>query len=735
MKKYFLLLFSLLALVPSNVIAQQKKAAYIFRNDNAFDAFACKDVDSITYDKVDEREYQVVWTEDSIYKIPLENIDSVCFNTPKNIIFQIPEEDLNGWDVGYSLGDEYIVAYTDESDSSLVMMINKNGREAEDGLIVRLNESNEIVGIGNLDKLYDVRYEGNNIVLYRFNEDSLYEEAVIPVSNLSKGRTIVRKMPSLEAVGQAILQIIDFISNIQSGVSMVTDVMKEDWKGLGIETGWLLVGIKVNPLTGAILTYAQSAIDHYLHQDQERKRAVLYDNCEIEIDEVKSENGSRVVYATVKNANNLPDYVFRAMYDHEFNETTRNLVSCGVVVRARKKNVTTHLYDYKSQVTPLNGDGAAGAEVYLSFTIPELDDAPNFESYYLRPYLTSTRLRSSGGDVNEGYIKYGETYEYTCPTVEIDTIAQKSCKHYESTSDYLVEASIDATIEDVKYVTEWGVAIYTRDNGELLGEVTTSPDKMEYTFKYQGFLDESYFDTKSKSIKLRAIPFAEGRSKNDRAYGKAKDFEVEESLTSCPDANHPHMIDLGLPSGTKWACCNVGATAPEQYGGYYAWGEVNEKDYYAPHTYQYAYKDNNGDWCDYDTQSYYSCRSLGSDIAGTQYDVAHVQWGGSWVMPSHAQLQELLDYCTSTWTTENGVYGSRFTGQGPDGGSIFLPAAGYRWYGYLDYAGSDGYYWSSTQDPSGSGFAYGLYFSSGDAYWNYGYGYCLGRSVRPVVKN
>ena len=80
------------------------------------------------------------------------------------------------------------------------------------------------------------------------------------------------------------------------------------------------------------------------------------------------------------------------------------------------------------------------------------------------------------------------------------------------------------------------------------------------------------------------------------------------------------MIDLGLPSGTKWACCNVGANKPEAYGDYYAWGETQTKSTYSEQTYLY-YK--NGLYQD-----------VGSDIAGTQYDVAHVKWGGSCVMPS-----------------------------------------------------------------------------------------------------
>ena len=118
------------------------------------------------------------------------------------------------------------------------------------------------------------------------------------------------------------------------------------------------------------------------------------------------------------------------------------------------------------------------------------------------------------------------------------------------------------------------------------------------------------------------------------------------SYPACPDGNHPHLIDLGLPSGTKWACCNVGATQPEEYGGYYAWGETEEKEVYSEDTYKY-----------YQNGSYVN---IGSDISGTEYDVAHVNWGSDWVMPTHDEQMELLNNCTSEWTTLNGVNGRKF---------------------------------------------------------------------------
>lgn len=183
-------------------------------------------------------------------------------------------------------------------------------------------------------------------------------------------------------------------------------------------------------------------------------------------------------------------------------------------------------------------------------------------------------------------------------------------------------------------------------------------------------------------------------------------------------------VDLGLPSGTLWATCNVGATKPEEYGGYYAWGETEEKQYYYWSTYTHC----NG------TES--TCHIIGDDIAGTQYDVAHMKWGGAWRMPSKYQIEELVNYCTTTWTSQNGVNGTLFTG--PNGASIFLPAAGNRWNDYLDLEGMLGDYWSSSIYPGyNQRYAYNLYCGlESDGVWRWGWRYgrrCSGFTVRPVI--
>ena len=183
----------------------------------------------------------------------------------------------------------------------------------------------------------------------------------------------------------------------------------------------------------------------------------------------------------------------------------------------------------------------------------------------------------------------------------------------------------------------------------------------------------------------------------------------------CPDNRHPHMIDLGI-EGVKWSCCNIGASAPWEYGSYYAWGETEEKSKYDWSTYVY---------CD---GSYDTCHGIGTDISGTLYDAATAKWGAPWRMPTLAECKALRD-CSFDWTTLNDVSGCKFTGS--NGNSIFLPAAGCFWGGDPSYAGDWGLYWSSTLDNSISYDASYLDINSNNVYWHVN-GRDYGQSVRPV---
>ena len=196
-------------------------------------------------------------------------------------------------------------------------------------------------------------------------------------------------------------------------------------------------------------------------------------------------------------------------------------------------------------------------------------------------------------------------------------------------------------------------------------------------------------------------------------------------------------VDLGLPSGLKWATCNVGANKPEEYGDYFAWGETEAKQEYISENYENVIVIRKKGFLGIGKKEKL-LYIIYFDISGNpQYDVARKNWGGNWRMPTKAELEELEKNCRWEWTIQNGVNGCKVTG--PNGNSIFFPAAGYR-RGTSPELGtslySDGYrggYWSSTPDEFNDGSAYNLGFNDGyERVYDCSRG--IGLTVRPITE-
>ena len=153
----------------------------------------------------------------------------------------------------------------------------------------------------------------------------------------------------------------------------------------------------------------------------------------------------------------------------------------------------------------------------------------------------------------------------------------------------------------------------------------------------------------------------------------------------CPDGNHPHMIDLGLPSGTKWACCNVGANSPSERGDYFAWGETSPKTAFGEYNYKWYIAGDDHRITKYCSNSDYG---IVDNIIGLQLedDAAYVNWGPEWRMPGSAQTNELLNNCTYEWTKVNGMNGYLFKSN-INNNAIFFPANG--WYNNHGLQGLD----------------------------------------------
>ena len=224
----------------------------------------------------------------------------------------------------------------------------------------------------------------------------------------------------------------------------------------------------------------------------------------------------------------------------------------------------------------------------------------------------------------------------------------------------------------------------------------------------------------------------------DEVKAKKEELEAKAAQASLTGtANGHEWVDLGLPSGTKWATCNIGASKPEDYGNYYAWGETQTKSVYSWESYRYA---QGTSWKDHRLTKYCNNSSYGNNgftdnlttLQGSD-DPATANWGSGWHTPSKTQWDELLANTINQWTTRNGVAGRLFTSK-KNGKTLFLPVAGNRYDGNLSGAGSRGYYWSrslSSDGVDGPADAWYLYFFSDGCNMTRS-GRHYGRSVRPV---
>jgi hypothetical protein len=239
------------------------------------------------------------------------------------------------------------------------------------------------------------------------------------------------------------------------------------------------------------------------------------------------------------------------------------------------------------------------------------------------------------------------------------------------TYDYRFDVSVTATLNNSENVHDWGY-VYRDPNGREKKISLVQPSNYGTTYTDTRW---AYFRNGTPPFTCTLVPYVEYVGSDEPVYGEPQDFPLEYGETTCPDSNHPHWIDLGI--GTQWRCCNAGASSPEDYGGYYTFDQAQA---YNP--------------------------------------------------PSREQIKALVENCSYTWTTQNGVKGGKFTG--PNGGTIFLPAAGYRnrWDGEFYGVGSWGICWSSTPDDESR--AYELYFDSSYADWSRSFYRDGEQSVRPV---
>lgn len=233
---------------------------------------------------------------------------------------------------------------------------------------------------------------------------------------------------------------------------------------------------------------------------------------------------------------------------------------------------------------------------------------------------------------------------------------------------------------------------------------------------------------------LLALAFGlTGCKKPDDPANTGNDNNQNDSIIGADSLVSHGFVDLGLPSGTLWAVCNVGAATPEDFGDYFSWGETSTKEIYSWNTYQY------GDFVDehFELTKYCSDPSFGLHgfvdtltVLEPVDDAARANWGSDWRMPTKEEWNELYRKTTCAGTTQHGVYGWLFTGR--NGNSIFLPAAGFRLNGELICTGL-GVYWSSSLHTEFLDRGWSLHFDADNCHVCGTYERSRGQVIRAVI--
>ena len=328
----------------------------------------------------------------------------------------------------------------------------------------------------------------------------------------------------------------------------------------------------------------------------------------------------------------------------------------------------------------------------------------------------------------------------------------------------LVDEDISSDPDEETYwdIKESGVDVYNYYKGKLDGDVEHA------TYEYNGKTLIVQSDGMYATCTIKSLTSSKMKMFIDYLIVQANvEFERVDALpgeksssgsnsgvTSGTENGH-EWIDLGLTSGTRWATCNVGASKPQDYGNYFAFGETTTKETYNLSTYLDGQITR---YSDYGTSK--DALNGMTDIAGTQYDAATVNWGGKWRMPTRTQQDELRSQCYWVWTDNYNnsnvkgyiVYKAKsssdkgtkiYSGETPSSSytlsdaHIFLPAAGFRDDGDLKFAGSDGIYWSSSLGTHDSFVPYNAWFvvfGSGYVGCDYTTDRYCGQSVRAVCK-
>ena len=752
MKKIGIFLF--LFVIPLVSIAQSEDVIYLYMNNGDFNAFFCSDIDSITQSKSDlqgkihnDWKTQIIYTKDSVYKYDISVIDSISFHAPATV-----------YQPDVVLMDESWIPYINIVDTLVLSVSNafaNNKVKVGDVLITTGN-------IGMVEKCFAGRVseikdyvESTLYLCEAVNIGDIYLQLVTfgrvnispletesPVRTRSgDGQSPKGRYYELSTVHSSIdlndnLNLryehtpkmeIDYIVNCVNGKEIVkTRVVNTSDLSLGFSLKWekkrpdgkpyefnsKRVPIFAIPIVGPLNVFCD--LCWFLDLNASLSFNSDWDLSFSSIDESSYANGkvsqpahSSRIDVKVPTANISLDgelYTGPMFYTGlrvgigksvGIGVTTKVGLSCNGTVNLASPNllsgdfntaVYTSIKDEKVAVGAKEEFGVFAEIFGTEFELPKmsLGYEQEFFSRYVVPQFDDIKYSVNGNEV----LLQTRASRDLCLKAQVGlALFDKDMNLVDEVEYFDYDKISDLTISQNYHVEKGGVYTCYPVIRFML------PGKTEFISP------------------LCASPYVE--------------INIGNGLSFCPDDNHPHMIDLGLPSGTKWSCCNLGAPSPENGGAYFAAGETSEKLDYSDETYSLFINVNGRKMV----------QDLGPDISGTQYDAAYVNLGSPWRMPSKQDWEELIDNCEQVTGREMKnkyeLNGSLFIG--PNGNYIFVPVVPIKTGKEVQKTGI-GYYWTSSQSLSSN---YALwYMIQTSIYQSFQYMdvATFGAQIRPIVK-
>lgn len=717
----------------------QNNAMYIYRNDGEFNAFLKADIDSIAQSHYDadsiyhaDWQMQVIYTQDSIYKIPLAAIDSVSFVAPETIINEKVFELTAAHDPYLSECDTVRFTLSQNTPAEKqpskgnIVVSTYDCLSFPDGIMARIvSKTQDDAGIHyncekvGLEDVYDqLVFIGEGYLEESTESPQAREPRKVQATyehvlwNKNWNKTIVKGGTSTTLsvddaakatitvniqIGKPMYFRLDLQNDLNTSISFEAkksfekyneqQIAKVTFPRIRIPQCPLLFITPKLTLSGYFAEGAEVTLNCDVHYNRTDKVSFILQNKQWSVHHA-SANKAGIDVTTLS----MTGYAEIGLIPDLFFSFCGSATGLGIETSVGLKESA----DFKFDAVATFDEGMYSAlnNSYARTTMP----------WSVRAYA---QIGLFGDDIQPASYKVSRE-----PQIGTDKYLLPAFSEIEFYSEDTTAVLKTQPSRDLLLPVQLGMSFYEKD------------EKLDTKYLYPTYLNEKqweiYWDNgvqvayNMKAGKTyTAYPMVKIMGKELRAV-PSKDFRL-----SCPDNHHPHAIDLGLPSGTKWSCCNVGANDPAGFGGFYAWGETSAKNYFGYRNYAYY---------NYDTNS---VDFIGSDIAGTTYDVAYVCMGNPWRMPSIAQYQELINNCSQKWIRKSFRNGILVTG--PNGAQIFFPAYGYMNDGTTYYNDSYGEYWTSTFSPNYESWACHLHFN--DFYWTiykYDAPRSSGRTVRAV---